>query len=109
MKRVAVLDDYQRRAGEFADWGSLGPEAEVVFFHEPIEHTTLASTLAGATAEGGLPSTVEVAWALIWRSISERPSRTARCAQAPGSWACRATWPERRSAWPAWGASAARW
>jgi phosphoglycerate dehydrogenase-like enzyme len=119
--RVAVLDDYQRRAGEFADWGSLGPEVEVVFFHEPIETSTLASTLdgfevlvlmrertafprevlerlprlellvttgmrnasvdidhlrgrgvavsgtqsMGAASEGGLPSTVEVAWALI--------------------------------------------
>jgi phosphoglycerate dehydrogenase-like enzyme len=119
--RVAILDDYQRRAGEFADWASLGPEAEVVFFHEPIAPSALASTLAGfealvlmrertafprevlehlprlellvttgmrnasvdveylrqrgvvvsgtqsmgATPTAGLPSTIEVAWALI--------------------------------------------
>jgi phosphoglycerate dehydrogenase-like enzyme len=47
MRRVAVLDDYQRRAGEFADWASLGPEVEVRFFHEPIERSALASALAG--------------------------------------------------------------
>ena len=34
--RVAVLDDYQRRAGRYADWASLGPEVEVVFFYQPI-------------------------------------------------------------------------
>jgi phosphoglycerate dehydrogenase-like enzyme len=45
--RVAVLDDYQRRAGTFADWASLGPGVEVVFFHEPIERSALATTLAG--------------------------------------------------------------
>ena len=25
MTRVAVLDDYQRRAAEYANWASLGP------------------------------------------------------------------------------------
>jgi phosphoglycerate dehydrogenase-like enzyme len=44
--RVAVLDDYQRRASDFADWGSLGPGAEVVFFHERIDPATIADTLA---------------------------------------------------------------
>jgi phosphoglycerate dehydrogenase-like enzyme len=45
--RVAVLDDYQRRASEFADWRSLGPGVDVVFFHERIDPSALADTLAG--------------------------------------------------------------
>ena len=45
--RIAVLDDYQGRASEYADWASLGPEAEVVFFREPIGQDALARTLAG--------------------------------------------------------------
>ena len=44
--RVAVLDDYQRRAQRFADWDSLGPEVPVSFFHSPIERAELATTLA---------------------------------------------------------------
>jgi phosphoglycerate dehydrogenase-like enzyme len=36
MIRVAVLDDYQGRAAGYADWGSLAPDVEVEFFHEPI-------------------------------------------------------------------------
>ena len=44
--RVAVLDDYQRRAGGFADWASLGPDVQVVFFHEVIGQQALAETLA---------------------------------------------------------------
>ncbi len=120
--RVAVLDDYQRRAGEFADWRSLGPEIEVDFVHEPIPREELARRLDGyevlvlmrertrldepvlsqlgrlalvvttgmrnasldiahlhrrgvvvcgterisAAHAGGVPSTVEVAWALIF-------------------------------------------
>jgi phosphoglycerate dehydrogenase-like enzyme len=44
--RVAVLDDYQRRAGDFADWGSLGPGVDVVFFHERIDPAAIADTLA---------------------------------------------------------------
>jgi phosphoglycerate dehydrogenase-like enzyme len=47
MIRVAVLDDYQGRAREFADWDALGPEADVVFFRETIPAGSLASTLAG--------------------------------------------------------------
>jgi phosphoglycerate dehydrogenase-like enzyme len=45
MLRVAVLDDYQRRAHEFADWDSLGADAQVSFFHEPIEPSRLAEVL----------------------------------------------------------------
>jgi phosphoglycerate dehydrogenase-like enzyme len=45
--RVAVLDDYQRRASSFADWGSLGPGVDVVFFHERIDPAAMADTLAG--------------------------------------------------------------
>jgi phosphoglycerate dehydrogenase-like enzyme len=44
--RVAVLDDYQRRAEQLADWGSLGPDAAVSFFHEPIERSELPGRLA---------------------------------------------------------------
>jgi len=45
--KIAVLDDYHGRASEYADWASLGPEAEVVFFREPIGQDALAQTLAG--------------------------------------------------------------
>ncbi len=45
MTRVAVLDDYQRRATGYANWASLGPGVEVVFFHEPIGQDALADTL----------------------------------------------------------------
>ncbi|MFZ0047701.1 MAG: D-2-hydroxyacid dehydrogenase family protein, partial [Streptosporangiaceae bacterium] len=44
--RIAVLDDYQRRAAGYADWGALGPDAEVVFFAEPIPSAALPATLA---------------------------------------------------------------
>jgi len=43
---VAVLDDYQRRAHEYADWDSLGPDVEVTFFSEPISQDALAQRLA---------------------------------------------------------------
>jgi phosphoglycerate dehydrogenase-like enzyme len=118
---VAVLDDYQRRAAEFADWRSLGDAIHVDFFHEPIPRERLAEQLSGyevlvlmrertrfdaevlaqlprlqlvvttgmrnaaldvdhlvghgvvvsgtggisSASPGGVPSTVEVAWALI--------------------------------------------
>jgi phosphoglycerate dehydrogenase-like enzyme len=138
--RIAVLDDYQRRAGEFADWDSLGPDAEVTFFHEPIDRSALATTLAdfgvlvlmrertafprdvlerlpklellvttgmgnasvdvaylhdrgvvvsgtggtGALSAAGLPSTVEVAWALIF-AVLKRVTIEDR-ALRDGSW-----------------------
>lgn len=44
--RVAVLDDYQHRASGFADWARLGPDVEVVFFHEPIAQAALAAAVA---------------------------------------------------------------
>jgi phosphoglycerate dehydrogenase-like enzyme len=44
--RIAVLDDYQRRAHEFADWGSLGEQARITYFHETIEPSALSGTLA---------------------------------------------------------------
>jgi hypothetical protein len=34
---VAVLDDYQQRAHEYADWDSLGPDVEVTFFSQSID------------------------------------------------------------------------
>ena len=46
MTTVAVLDDYQRRAHEYADWDSLGPDVEVTFFSEPISQDALAQRLA---------------------------------------------------------------
>ncbi len=46
MTKVAVLDDYQRRASEFGDWPSLGPDVQVVFFHEAIGQGALAAALA---------------------------------------------------------------
>ena len=47
MTRVAVLDDYQRRAPGFADWRSLGAGFDVDFFAEPIPRERLAERLAG--------------------------------------------------------------
>jgi phosphoglycerate dehydrogenase-like enzyme len=46
MINVGVLDDYQGRAREFADWGSLGDEVEVTFFQEPIAPEDLVTVLA---------------------------------------------------------------
>lgn len=43
--RVAVLDDYHRRAHELADWDSL--DAEISFLHTPIPREQLAAELAG--------------------------------------------------------------
>lgn len=44
--QVAVLDDYQRRAEQLADWASLRPDVDVSFFHEPIDRSELPATLA---------------------------------------------------------------
>jgi phosphoglycerate dehydrogenase-like enzyme len=46
MINVAVLDDYQGRAREFADWSSLGKGVEVSFFCETIDPADLVATLA---------------------------------------------------------------
>jgi phosphoglycerate dehydrogenase-like enzyme len=46
MIKVAVLDDYQGRAREFADWRSLGEDVDVTFFRQTIDPVALASTLA---------------------------------------------------------------
>jgi phosphoglycerate dehydrogenase-like enzyme len=45
--RVAVLDDYQQRAVDYADWGSLGDEFDVDFVREPIPRDRLAERLSG--------------------------------------------------------------
>jgi len=45
--RVAVLDDYQRRARGYADWDALGDEVEVEFFSEPIAQEELPARLRG--------------------------------------------------------------
>ncbi len=34
--KIAVLDDYQRNAGSFADWSNVEPAAKTVFFHDNI-------------------------------------------------------------------------
>ena len=45
--RVAVLDDYQRRAHSYADWASLGDDVEVEFLSEPIPQEELPARLHG--------------------------------------------------------------
>jgi phosphoglycerate dehydrogenase-like enzyme len=45
--RVAVLDDYQRRAHTYADWASLGPDVQLEFLSEPTAQDELPSRLAG--------------------------------------------------------------
>jgi phosphoglycerate dehydrogenase-like enzyme len=45
--RVAVLDDYQRRAHGYADWRSLGDRVEVEFFSEPMTQDELPGRLSG--------------------------------------------------------------
>jgi phosphoglycerate dehydrogenase-like enzyme len=44
--RVAVLDDYQRRAHGYAEWAALGDTVAVEFFSEPITQDDLARRLA---------------------------------------------------------------
>ena len=46
MLRIAVLDDYQRRAPGYADWNALGAGADVAFFSEPIGQAQLPRALA---------------------------------------------------------------
>jgi phosphoglycerate dehydrogenase-like enzyme len=46
MLRIAVLDDYQRRAPGYADWNALGADTEVAFFSEPIAPAQLPAALA---------------------------------------------------------------
>jgi phosphoglycerate dehydrogenase-like enzyme len=135
---IAVLDDYQRRAAQWADWSSLGDDVAVEFFAEPIGPDRLVQTLAGfdvlvlmreRTAfpravlerlpdlglvittgmrnasldvahlhergvtvcgtsmiggEVGVPSTVEVAWALIF-AVAKRVTLSDRALRA-GRW-----------------------
>lgn len=47
MTRVAVLDDYQGRAHELADWASLGDDVEVAFFRAPLYGEALTEALSG--------------------------------------------------------------
>jgi phosphoglycerate dehydrogenase-like enzyme len=37
MHRIAVLDDYQQVAGQFADWSKLPEPAQVVTFHDHVD------------------------------------------------------------------------
>ncbi|HEY1567215.1 MAG TPA: hypothetical protein VGF68_09365, partial [Solirubrobacteraceae bacterium] len=140
MTRVAVLDDYQRRARGYADWESLGDDVEVEFFSEPIAQDELPQRLAaidvlvlmrertrlhrdvlaqlpdlrlvittgmrnasldvdyllerGVTVSGtqgtgvapaaGVPSTAEVAWALIF-AVAKRVTQEDRALRS-GRW-----------------------
>jgi phosphoglycerate dehydrogenase-like enzyme len=45
--RVAVLDDYQFRAHQYADWDSLGPDVTVEYFYTAIPEPELPRVLAG--------------------------------------------------------------
>lgn len=140
MTRVAVLDDYQRRAHRYADWGSLGSDVRVEFLSEPIAQDELVGRLTdfdvlvlmrertrfardvlsqlphlrlvittgmrnasldveyllergvtvsgtqgtGATPAAGVPSTVEVAWALIL-AVAKRVTQEDRALRS-GRW-----------------------
>jgi phosphoglycerate dehydrogenase-like enzyme len=45
--KVAVLDDYQNVGRSFADWASLAPRAQAVFFHDHVaDRDQLAARLA---------------------------------------------------------------
>ena len=45
--KIAILDDYQNVGRSFADWGSLAPRAEAVFFHDHVSDLDqLAARLA---------------------------------------------------------------
>ena len=47
MPRIAILDDYQRRAAGWADWASLGSDFEASFFAATISPEDLPAALAG--------------------------------------------------------------
>jgi phosphoglycerate dehydrogenase-like enzyme len=138
--RVAVLDDYQRRAHSYADWASLGDDVDVEFVSEPIAQDDLPARLSGfdvlvlmrertrlhrevlsqlpnlslvittgmrnasldvdyllqrgvtvcgtqgtgAAPAAGVPSTVEVAWALIF-AVAKRVTQEDRALRS-GRW-----------------------
>jgi phosphoglycerate dehydrogenase-like enzyme len=140
MTRVAVLDDYQRRAHLYADWESLGSQVAVEFFSDSIAQEDLPQRLAGfdvlvlmrertrfgrdvlsqlpelrlvittgmrnasldvdylrersvtvcgtdmtgASRPGGVPSTAEVAWALIL-AVAKRVTQEDRALRS-GRW-----------------------
>ncbi|MGH2914922.1 MAG: D-2-hydroxyacid dehydrogenase family protein [Solirubrobacteraceae bacterium] len=46
MTRVAVLDDYQGLASQWADWDSLGSDVQVRFFGSPVSAPELPAALA---------------------------------------------------------------
>ncbi len=48
--RVVVLDDYQQVVADYADWGRLGPDAEVRFLAEHLHGDELIAALADAQA-----------------------------------------------------------
>ncbi len=50
MLRIAVLDDYQRIAGDCADWSVLDGRAEVAFFHDHVRGDDLVARLGGFDA-----------------------------------------------------------
>lgn len=53
--RVAVLDDYQAVAADFADWSSLPADTEVVYFHDHrADEDALVERLQGFHAVAGM-------------------------------------------------------
>jgi phosphoglycerate dehydrogenase-like enzyme len=46
--KVIVLDDYQGRARDFADWASLGPQVDVTFIREHLRGRQLTQALSEA-------------------------------------------------------------
>lgn len=49
--RIAVLDDYQGVAERFGHWGDLGPDTQVVFFHDHVaDQDQLVARLGGFAA-----------------------------------------------------------
>jgi len=48
--KVAVLDDYQGRAAQLADWSSLGEDVDVVFFSAPLRGEELVEALSDVDA-----------------------------------------------------------
>lgn len=48
MKRLAIIDDYERAALSYADWRSLEPEVEVTAFHDHVrDEAAVARRLEG--------------------------------------------------------------
>ena len=88
--RVAVLDDYQRRARSYADWESLGEDVLVEFFSEPIAQDELPERLvrlrrARADARANALRTRRVVTAARTSGSSSPPACATRRSTSPTS------------------------